>query len=141
VGSDVLSAHDSLDEVLVVDVPLVVLVTCKKLLCLLIRELLSESCQEMAQFSASNEPVTILVEMPEALDEVVAGVVRASTTDGLHDREEDLEGDPVVGAVLVDKLLHLRLGRVLTKGSHHIANLRDWNFAVTSLIIKQKCFL
>jgi len=38
----------------------------------------------------------------------------------LHDGQEDLEGDPVVGPVLVDQLLHLRLGGVLAQGPHHV---------------------
>ena len=33
----------------------------------------------------------------------------------LHDREEDLEGDPVVGSVFYHKLLYLAFGRVLGK--------------------------
>ena len=38
----------------------------------------------------------------------------------LHNWEEDFECDPIVGPLLVDQLLHLGLGGVLTQGPHHV---------------------
>ena len=48
-----------------------------------------------------------LIEVAESLDEVVGGVLGAATHDRLQDRQERLEGDAVVRAVLVHQLLHL----------------------------------
>jgi hypothetical protein len=38
----------------------------------------------------------------------------------LHDGQEDLERNPIVSPMLVNQLLNLRLGRVLTQSPHHI---------------------
>ena len=48
-----------------------------------------------------------LIKVAKSLDEVVGGVLGAATHYRLQDRQERLEGDAVVGAVLVHQLLHL----------------------------------
>ena len=66
-----LSVHDCSDEVLVVDVPLVVLMASKQLFRLFITQLLAKSCQKMTQLGRRNKTIAILVEMTETLDKVL----------------------------------------------------------------------
>ena len=50
---------------------------------------------------------SFLIKVAESLDEVVGRVRGAAPHYRLQDRQERLEGDAVVGAVLVHQLLHL----------------------------------
>lgn len=59
----------------------------------------------------------------------------------LEDGEEGLEGDPLVGAVLVDELLDLGLGRVLAEGAHHVADEGDGDLAVAAVVVEQEGLL
>ena len=73
----------------------------------------------------------------------------------LHDGEEDLEGDSVVGSVFHHQLFHLAFSRVLIKQynaslsncanlaqrPHDISNLADWDLSVTTLVVQQKRLL
>jgi len=136
-----LSVHDGADKVLVVDVATVILVTCKQGLRLLVRQLLPKGGQQVAQLRRSDKPVTVLVEVPEPLDEIVTGIRGTTSTNCLHDWKEDLEGDPVVGTVLVHELLHLGLRRVLPQGAHHVSDLINWDLAISPLVVQKEGFL
>ena len=79
-----LSVHDGSDEVLVVDVALAVLVAHQQLLGLLVAELLAERGEQVPQLRRGDEPVTVLVEVTETLNEVIASVSRPARADGLN---------------------------------------------------------
>ena len=79
----VLSAHDGADKLLVVDVSVRVLVSRQQLLDLLVAELLSQRGEEVPQLGGRDEAVPVLVEVAEALDEVLGGVGGAAGADGL----------------------------------------------------------
>ena len=52
-------------------------------------------------------------------------MTRTNLRTDLHDRQEDFKGDPVVGPVLVDQLLDLWLGRILSESTHYIASITN----------------
>jgi len=79
-----LAVHDGSDEVLVVDVSLVVLVTGEELLGLLVTEFFPEGGEKVPQLRRRNESIPVLVEVAETLDEVLARVSGSSAADGLH---------------------------------------------------------
>lgn len=50
----------------------------------------------MAELSRGDVAIAILVEVTQALDEVICGVDWALTGDGLHDGQEHLEADALI---------------------------------------------
>ncbi len=88
----ILSAHDGADKLLVVDVAVRVLVSRQQLLDLLVAELLSQRGEEVPQLGGRDEAVPVLVEVAEALDEVLGGVGGAAGADGLWcERNDEIE--------------------------------------------------
>ena len=59
----------------------------------------------------------------------------------LEDGQEGLEGDPLVGAVLVDELLDLGLGGVLSERAHDVADEGDGDLAVAAVVVEQEGLL
>lgn len=88
----------------------------------------------MAELSRGDVAIAILVEVTQALDEVICGVDWALTGDGLHDGQEHLEADALIWSVLVRELLDLGLGGVLAQGSQDLPDLRHLDLAITLLV-------
>ena len=85
----------------------------QQLLGLLVAELLPQRGKEVSQLSRADEPVAVLVEMPQSLNEVIASISGSPGADRLHDRKKLLEGDSIICSVLNHQLLDFALGRIL----------------------------
>ena len=71
-------------KVLVVDVPLVVLVTDQELFGFLVTQFLPQCREEVAEFSRADKAVSILIEVSESLYEVITGVSGPPGADSLE---------------------------------------------------------
>jgi len=133
--------HDGADELLVVDVAVRVLVAGQELLNLLITELLSERGEKMSQLRRRDESVSVLVEMPQALNKVLGGVGTAPAANGLEYWQKRFERDPLVRPVLVHGLFDLRLCWVLPQRPHHVPDEVDSDLPVPAVVVQKKSLL
>ena len=56
----------------------------------------------------------------------------------LKDRQEDFEGHSVIGSVLLDQLLDLRLRRVLAESSDDVTDHRDRDLSIAAVVVQQE---
>lgn len=136
-----LAAHDHPDKLLVVDVSLRILLVLEQLFHLIITQLLAERRQQMAQLGRRNETARVLVEVTQTLDKVVRRFGRALLRDGLIDGQEHFERHALVRLQLHRELLHVRLGRVLAKGSQTFADLLLLDLAIATIVEQVECLL
>jgi len=101
---------------------------------LLIGELLSEVGHNVSKLSSGDKTVSISIEDLEGLDELLLsiGILHLSG----HEGEElwEINGSVTIGIDLIDHVLELSLGWVLSEGSHDGTKLLGGNGAITILI-------
>jgi len=129
-----LDAEHVAHELFVVDVALTVLSTHQQLLHLVIVELLAQVSEQVPQLGGGDVAVAVLVEVSEALDEVVGGVAGAVARDAVQDGQEHLEGDALLRSVLLGELFYIGFSGVLSEGAKNFADLENLNFVVTFVV-------
>lgn len=129
-----LTAHNHADKLLIVDVALLILHVGQKLFNFLVGELLTERGQQVAQLSGRYVATSILIEMAQALNEIVGCVAGARLRYGLIDGQKDLERDALVRLQLMGALLHIRFGGILAQCTQAFAHLAQLNFAIAAII-------
>lgn len=107
---------------------------------LLVGQLLSQIGHDVSEFCRRDEPVSVLVEDPEGLPNLLLGI-RVLHLPGHHGQElGEVDGAVAVGVHLVDHVLQLGLGGVLPQGAHDGAQLLGGDGAVAVLVEQGKGF-
>ena len=138
-----LCAEDSLDEMLVVDISILVdFSALEQLIHLLIGQLLTQAGEDIAQLTAGNQAIVILVKDLEALDEFLNRALGLGTRHrlGLDNLvEEDVKGDGLL--LLFDQFGNLRLCGIEADGAQQVSDRRRFDGTITLLVIQRECFL
>ena len=116
--------HHHADELLVVDVTVAIDVSlADHLVDLLVRELLTQVGHDVTQLGGGDETVAVAVEDLEGLNELLLSVRVLHFAS--HEREElgEVNGTVAIGIDLIDHVLQLGLGGVLSERSHDGAQL------------------
>jgi hypothetical protein len=116
--------HHHLDELLVVDLAIAIDISLTDhLVDLLIGQLLAEVGHDVAELGSGDETILVLVEHPERLLELFlrVGVLHLAS----HEVEElrEVDGAIAVSINLVDHVLKLSLGWILTQRTHDSSQL------------------
>ena len=134
--------HHHADELLVVDVTITINISLSDhLIDFLVGEFLSEVGHNVTELSGRNETVAISVEDLEGLNKLLLGVSVLHLTG--HEGKElwEIDGSVTVGIDLIDHVLELSLGWVLTKGAHDSTKFLGGDGAITVLIEEGESFL
>merc|ERR1719506_895979 len=130
-----LLGHHHLHELLVVDLTISIdICLTDHLVNLLICQLLAQVGHDVTQLSSRDKPVAIAVKDLEGFNELLLRVCVLHLT--CHERQElrEVNGSVTISVDLVDHILELSLGRVLTKGTHDCAQLLGGDGAIAILV-------
>merc|ERR1719199_2199718 len=137
-----LLGHHDLDELLVVDLAVAVNVRlADHLVTLLVGELLAEVGHDVAELGGGDEPVAVLVEHLEGLDDLLLGVSVLHLASHHGEELGEVDGAVAVGIDLVDHVLQLGLSGVLAQRAHDRAQLLGGDGAVTVLVEQRERLL
>jgi hypothetical protein len=140
-----LLGHETLDELLVVDLTVGVLSTLEDDFDLLDSELLAQSGQNVADLSAHDGAVTLLVEDAETLNEVLEGTLLLRLGNGLDVAQELVE----VAGLGVHLLLlgvaqdtgDILVGGLEAKTADEVTDLVEEEFALASSVVEVETVL
>merc|ERR1719195_624702 len=134
--------HHHLDKLLVIDLSITIHISLTNhLINLLIGQLLAQICHHMTKLSCADEAVSITVEDLECLDKLFFGVrvLHLACHQGQELRE--IDGAISISIDLIDHVLELSFGWVLTQGSHHCAQLFRRDGSITIFVEKREGLL
>merc|ERR1740117_2348858 len=127
--------HHHLDEFLIVDLTITInICLTNHLINFFIRQLLSEVGHHVTQLCSTDEAVTITVKHFESLNQLLLSVCVLHLS--CHQRQElwEINGAVTISIHLIDHVLKLCFGWVLSKRSHHCSQFLRGDGTVTILI-------
>jgi len=136
-----LSNMHHLDEFFVVDVALRVLHALDQLVNLIVAQLLTKGSKDVAELSAGDKAILLLVKDAESLNEILQRGHAAVLADGLQDWVERLKRDTRIWVLGVAALADLLLGGVLVQRPQHIAKLACRDLVVSPCVKQTKRLL
>ena len=92
---------------------------------LFISQLLSEVSHDMTELSSADETVAVFVEHPEGLSDLFLTVCVFHLPGHHGEKLGEVDGSVAVGVHLVDHILELSLGGVLSQRSHNLVKFTN----------------
>jgi len=137
-----LRRHHHLNELLVVDLTITIDISLTNhLIDLIIGELLAEVRHDVTELSSGDVTVAILVEDLESLLDFLLRVCVLHLASHHGQELSEVDRAVTIGVDLIDHILQLSLGGVLTERSHHGTELLCGDVAIIVLVEKRERFL
>jgi len=130
-----LVGHHHLDELLVVDLAITIDISlADHLIDLLVGELLAEVCHDVAELGGGDETIAVLVEDLERLLDLLLGVGVLHLARHHGQELGEVDGAIAISVNLVDHVLQLSLGGVLSQRPHDGSELLGGDRAIAILV-------
>merc|ERR1719329_2070341 len=125
--------HHHLHKLLVVDLTINICLT-DHLVDLLVSQLLAQVGHDMAQFCCADETIAITIKDLECLNELLLGVSVLHLS--RHKRQElgEINGSVSISIHLIDHVLQLSFGGILSQRAHHSSQLLGCDGAIAIFV-------